>query len=58
MIMFMTLEALEKFRNSSGWEVGANAQVTWSSPSARFDRHRPLSGPSMAALYRPVMTRS
>ncbi len=27
-IMFMTAEALEKFRNSSGWEAGANAQVT------------------------------
>jgi lipid-binding SYLF domain-containing protein len=27
-IMFMTPEALEKFRNSSGWEAGANAQVT------------------------------
>ena len=24
----MTSEALEKFRNSSGWEAGANAQVT------------------------------
>jgi lipid-binding SYLF domain-containing protein len=28
MIMFMTPEALEKFRNSSGREAGANAQVT------------------------------
>jgi lipid-binding SYLF domain-containing protein len=27
-IMFMTAEALENFRNSSGWEAGANAQVT------------------------------
>ena len=27
-IMFMTVEALDKFRNSSGWEAGANAQVT------------------------------
>jgi lipid-binding SYLF domain-containing protein len=27
-IMFMTPEALDKFRNSSGWEAGANAQVT------------------------------
>ena len=27
-IMFVTAEALEKFRNSSGWEAGANAQVT------------------------------
>jgi lipid-binding SYLF domain-containing protein len=27
-IMFMTAEALDKFRNSSGWEAGANAQVT------------------------------
>ena len=27
-IMFMTPEALNKFRNSSGWEAGANAQVT------------------------------
>jgi lipid-binding SYLF domain-containing protein len=27
-IMFMTPEALESFRNSSGWEVGANAKVT------------------------------
>jgi lipid-binding SYLF domain-containing protein len=27
-IMFMTQDALEKFRNSSGWEAGANAQVT------------------------------
>jgi lipid-binding SYLF domain-containing protein len=26
--MFMTGEALDKFRNSSGWEAGANAQVT------------------------------
>jgi lipid-binding SYLF domain-containing protein len=26
-IMFMTADALEKFRNSSGWEAGANAQV-------------------------------
>jgi lipid-binding SYLF domain-containing protein len=26
-IMFMTAEALDKFRNSSGWEAGANAQV-------------------------------
>ena len=27
-IMFMTTEALDSFRNSSGWEAGANAQVT------------------------------
>ena len=27
-IMFMTPQALESFRNSSGWEVGANAKVT------------------------------
>jgi lipid-binding SYLF domain-containing protein len=27
-IMFMTGEALESFRNSSGWEAGANAKVT------------------------------
>jgi lipid-binding SYLF domain-containing protein len=27
-IMFMTPDALEKFRASSGWEAGANAQVT------------------------------
>jgi lipid-binding SYLF domain-containing protein len=27
-IMFVTTEALDKFRNSSGWEAGANAQVT------------------------------
>ena len=27
-IMFMTAEVLDKFRNSSGWEAGANAQVT------------------------------
>ena len=27
-IMFMTPEALDKFRASSGWEAGANAQVT------------------------------
>ena len=27
-IMFMTPEALDEFRNSSGWEAGANAQVT------------------------------
>jgi lipid-binding SYLF domain-containing protein len=27
-IMFITAEALDKFRNSSGWEAGANAQVT------------------------------
>jgi lipid-binding SYLF domain-containing protein len=27
-IMFMTAEALDQFRNSSGWEAGANAQVT------------------------------
>jgi lipid-binding SYLF domain-containing protein len=27
-IMFMTPEALDKFRKSSGWEAGANAQVT------------------------------
>jgi lipid-binding SYLF domain-containing protein len=27
-IMFMTGEALDKLRNSSGWEAGANAQVT------------------------------
>jgi lipid-binding SYLF domain-containing protein len=27
-IMFMTAEALDNFRNSSGWEAGANAQVT------------------------------
>jgi lipid-binding SYLF domain-containing protein len=27
MIMFMTKEALDSFRNSSGWEVGANAKV-------------------------------
>jgi lipid-binding SYLF domain-containing protein len=27
-IMFMTPEALDKFRTSSGWEAGANAQVT------------------------------
>jgi lipid-binding SYLF domain-containing protein len=27
-IMFMTPAALENFRNSSGWEVGANAKVT------------------------------
>jgi lipid-binding SYLF domain-containing protein len=27
-IMFMTEEALDEFRNSSGWEAGANAQVT------------------------------
>jgi lipid-binding SYLF domain-containing protein len=26
--MFMTEEALDKFRDSSGWEAGANAQVT------------------------------
>jgi lipid-binding SYLF domain-containing protein len=26
-IMFMTKEALDKFRDSSGWEAGANAQV-------------------------------
>ncbi|MEM7025588.1 MAG: lipid-binding SYLF domain-containing protein [Pseudomonadota bacterium] len=26
-IMFMTLEALDEFRNSSGWEVGGNAKV-------------------------------
>ena len=26
-IMFMTPEALDQFRNSSGWEAGANAQV-------------------------------
>ena len=26
-IMFMTAEALDKFRNSSGWETGANAKV-------------------------------
>ena len=26
-IMFMTDEALESFRNSSGWEAGANAKV-------------------------------
>ena len=28
MIMFMTKEALDSFRNSSGWEAGANAKVT------------------------------
>jgi lipid-binding SYLF domain-containing protein len=27
-IMFMTTEALDAFRKSSGWEAGANAQVT------------------------------
>lgn len=27
-IMFMTPEALENFRNSSGWEAGASAKVT------------------------------
>ena len=27
-IMFMTPQALESFRSSSGWEVGANAKVT------------------------------
>ena len=27
-IMFMSGEALDNFRNSSGWEAGANAQVT------------------------------
>ncbi|MGH6903468.1 MAG: YSC84-related protein [Geminicoccaceae bacterium] len=27
-IMFTTTEALDSFRNSSGWEVGANAKVT------------------------------
>jgi lipid-binding SYLF domain-containing protein len=27
MIMFMTPEALDNFRNSSGWEAGANAKV-------------------------------
>jgi lipid-binding SYLF domain-containing protein len=27
-IMFMTAEALDKFRNSSGWQAGANAKVT------------------------------
>ena len=27
-IMFMTTDALDKFRASSGWEAGANAQVT------------------------------
>ncbi len=27
-IMFMTQDALDKFRTSSGWEAGANAQVT------------------------------
>ena len=27
-IMFMTKEALDSFRNSSGWEAGANAKVT------------------------------
>jgi lipid-binding SYLF domain-containing protein len=27
-IMFMTAEALDEFRNSSGWEAGANAKVT------------------------------
>jgi lipid-binding SYLF domain-containing protein len=27
-IMFMTIEALDAFRNSSGWEVGGNAKVT------------------------------
>src|SRR5918996_1330935 len=27
-VMFMTREALDSFRNSSGWEVGANAKVT------------------------------
>jgi lipid-binding SYLF domain-containing protein len=27
-IMFTTREALDSFRNSSGWEVGANAKVT------------------------------
>jgi len=27
-LMFMTAEALEEFRNSTGWEAGANAQVT------------------------------
>jgi lipid-binding SYLF domain-containing protein len=27
-IMFMTTEALDKFRNSAGWEAGATAQVT------------------------------
>ena len=26
--MFLTAEALDKFRNSSGWEAGATAQVT------------------------------
>ena len=26
-IMFMTKDALDSFRNSSGWEVGANAKV-------------------------------
>jgi lipid-binding SYLF domain-containing protein len=26
-IMFMTLEALDDFRNSSGWQAGANAKV-------------------------------
>jgi lipid-binding SYLF domain-containing protein len=27
-IMFTTVEALDAFRNSSGWEVGGNAKVT------------------------------
>jgi lipid-binding SYLF domain-containing protein len=27
-IMFMTADALDKFRNSSGWEAGVNAKVT------------------------------
>jgi lipid-binding SYLF domain-containing protein len=27
-VMFMTQEALDKFRSSSGWEAGANAEVT------------------------------
>jgi lipid-binding SYLF domain-containing protein len=36
-IMFMTPEALDKFRASSGWEAGANAQVTMIDQSKAAD---------------------
>jgi lipid-binding SYLF domain-containing protein len=51
-IMFMTAEALDEFRNSSGWEAGANAQVAMIDEGKAADIESVLrSTPVVAFLF-------
>jgi lipid-binding SYLF domain-containing protein len=49
-IMFMTPPALDQFRKSSGWEVGANAQVTMIDQGKAADIDATLRGTPVVAF--------